>query len=818
MTRPDSPGTGGPVRGKRPAARRDSSERPARASRPPLSPSDTAALHLPSLRDARPGPQAPERPAQPTGSIPRTTNAERHTSSFGPVADDRPQRRPSQPTGSIPRTAHTERHTSSFRPVGEERPAARPRPAEAPRPKAAPRPAPSPRVPKRDVPARSHAATRSVQAERDRTPDPSAMRRPRRPVRIALAAVLALALVAGAGLGIDALLNGQRIYEGVRIGGVDVAGMTVEEAREAVDAAYGARVRQGRGIIFANEEAARTVDVASQLAEEEATAQQISVEEARERKLLWVAEAAALGAELPLGELVDEAFAVGRAGGMSERADAAMNGHDVKLRLQFDEEAVEALATSIDDTVGEPREDWGVAVKDGRAEVTEGHDGTIIDRADLQGRLQAGYLSDHSDDFSFVAETGYAPLRIGEEQAQATAAVVQAALDAGATFSFEGAVWNLKAADIGPWVTTSVKEADDGWRLVPSIDDQTARGDLRKLIHKAGFSADAVVSFLVEEAEVWVSTAPGSRYPLLAEALRAANEELFGAFDATGTVPEVPPATPSVNIEWGAAPEQCTFKQAVNLGLIGVISRYTTEFNDGAGTENRRQNIRTAADILNNSVCEADGGIWSFNAVLGETTEEKGFAAAHAIINGEYDDAIGGGICQVATTVFNAVYEAGFPITERHNHSLYISTYPTGRDAAIAYPDLNLTWENDSTSDVLMRTRYNDGSITVTLYGIDPGYVVTTKTGDWAEGEKYQTKTVVDKNEPEGTRYVKTAGADGRSVTVHRIVRDRSGNVRHEEDFASNYAPIDEVVVVGPSAPAPPPEEQEESSVLPTGD
>ena len=208
-----------------------------------------------------------------------------------------------------------------------------------------------------------------------------------------------------------------------------------------------------------------------------------------------------------------------------------------------------------------------------------------------------------------------------------------------------------------------------------------------------------------------------------------------------------------------------------------------------------------------------------------EATEEAGFQAAHAIINGEYDDAIGGGICQVATTVFNAVYEAGYPVTERRNHSLYISSYPTGRDAAIAYPDLDLTWVNDGTSDVLMRSRYTDSSLTVTLYGIDPGYVVSTQTGDWETGEPFKKRTKVDESEPEGTRYVKTAGADGRSVTVHRTVRDRAGNVLHEEDFTSNYAPIDEVTVVGPNTPTREREDadkeatdKEEASVLSTGD
>ena len=175
--------------------------------------------------------------------------------------------------------------------------------------------------------------------------------------------------------------------------------------------------------------------------------------------------------------------------------------------------------------------------------------------------------------------------------------------------------------------------------------------------------------------------------------------------------------------------------------------------------------------------------------------------------------------------MFNAVYEAGYPVTERRNHSLYISSYPTGRDDAIAYPDLDLTWVNDGTSDVLMRSRYTDSSLTVTLYGIDPGYVVSTQTGDWETGEPFKKRTKVDESEPEGTRYVKTAGADGRSVTVHRTVRDRAGNVLHEEDFTSNYAPIDEVTVVGPNTPTREREDtdkeatdKEEASVLSTGD
>lgn len=623
----------------------------------------------------------------------------------------------------------------------------------------------------------------------------------RRRIPIAVVVFAVVVLLAGAVFGIDQLVNGTRIYQGVSVGSVDVSGMTADDARTAVSAAYGEGLSDTRGFIFASEEARSSIDVDTELAQQEAQAEQLSVEEAREDKKLWVAEAGALGVHVPVSDLVEEAFAVGRSTGLAGRIEAAMSGVNVPVRLAFDEEAVEALAADIDASIGEPRQDWDVAVdEEGRTSLVEGHDGAIVDRDQFNELLTQGFLSRDPHGFSFVAQVDYAPLRIDEAAAEATRAVVQAVLDEGVSFSFEGNEWSLSARDIAPWIATSVQQAGEGFVLMPRLDEKTARSDLLQLIRDAGFASAVTVSFEAREGEVWVTAAEGSRYPLVADALDRADAALFGSFD--GREASSVAQAPSIEIGWGAAPGRCTFDEALDLGLIEEISSFTTEYNDGAGTANRRHNIHRAADLLTNSVAKAAGGEWSFNAVMGEANEENGFQAAHAIVNGEYEDAIGGGICQVATTVFNAVFESGFPVTERRNHSLYISSYPTGRDAAIAYPDLDLTWVNDGTSDVLLRTRYTDSTLTVTLYGIDPGYSVTSQTGDWTEGEPYRQRTVVDENEPEGTRYVKTAGADGRCVTVHRVVRDRAGTVRHEEDFSSNYAPIDEVTVVGPNTPA----------------
>jgi vancomycin resistance protein YoaR len=200
---------------------------------------------------------------------------------------------------------------------------------------------------------------------------------------------------------------------------------------------------------------------------------------------------------------------------------------------------------------------------------------------------------------------------------------------------------------------------------------------------------------------------------------------------------------------------------------------------------------------MDNSIIRAQGGQWSFNDVVGESSAATGFLGAGTILDGEIVDDVGGGICQVATTVFNAVYLSGFPIVERHNHSLYLSNYPAGRDAAISYPYLDLRWKNDSNSDVLLTMSYTETSVLAQLYSVNPGYVVSTEIGDWEEGETFSTQTIETEDIEALTSYTKTKGVNGKKISITRTVKDAEGNTLHTQVFSSVYDAIDEVIVVG---------------------
>ena len=159
---------------------------------------------------------------------------------------------------------------------------------------------------------------------------------------------------------------------------------------------------------------------------------------------------------------------------------------------------------------------------------------------------------------------------------------------------------------------------------------------------------------------------------------------------------------------------------------------------------------------------------------------------------------MGGGVCQVATTIFNAVYEAGLPIDMRFNHSLYIASYPDGRDASVSYPDLDFVWSNSLESDVLLKTDSTETTVTAKLYGVYTGYRVETEVSDWTEGAKYSTSFETDEALQPGMYYLKKNGQDGRTISVTRSVYDKDGTPIEVRVFPSNYQAQNEVYVVGP--------------------
>jgi vancomycin resistance protein YoaR len=239
------------------------------------------------------------------------------------------------------------------------------------------------------------------------------------------------------------------------------------------------------------------------------------------------------------------------------------------------------------------------------------------------------------------------------------------------------------------------------------------------------------------------------------------------------------------------------------MGIVGPVGGYTTTY---GGEANRLHNVRLVAQLIDNTLI-APGAVFSFNQTTGERTADKGFLEAPVIINGELQTGLGGGVCQVSTTVFNAAYEAGLSIESRTNHALYISHYPLGRDATVNYPDIDLRFKNDTGRWLLLRTFIGSSSLTVNLYGTPVDRRVVSEPGPLEVTGPVPVEKVEDPDMLVGETAVIETGEPPRETSVRRIVYGADGKVMYDTTWRSEYSAEPTVMHVG-TKPKPKPKKQ----------
>jgi vancomycin resistance protein YoaR len=146
------------------------------------------------------------------------------------------------------------------------------------------------------------------------------------------------------------------------------------------------------------------------------------------------------------------------------------------------------------------------------------------------------------------------------------------------------------------------------------------------------------------------------------------------------------------------------------------IGQYLTFFN--ASNKERSFNIQLAANAINNHVV-FPGQTFSFNKVVGKRTEQKGYLPAPIIVKGELAEGIGGGICQVSSTLFNAVDNSGLKIVQRYSHSKSVRYVPHGRDATVSWYGPDFKFMNKYNQPILIKARTYEGKLIVSIYSSD---------------------------------------------------------------------------------------------------
>lgn len=554
-----------------------------------------------------------------------------------------------------------------------------------------------------------------------------------KPVLVALGAV---AVLAGGAYAAAGALASDRVPRGTTVAGVAVGGQTPEEARRTLSEALADRV-----------DAPFTVTVDSESTTVEPSSAGLSHD--------LDATVAAAGA--------------GDSWAPDRLWDYWTGGDEVDPVISVAEERLTAATEQLGEELGTAPVDGTVAFTGSSVRTTEAVTGEVLDEDQVREALTAAYLTeDPSVELDLVEVE---PEISDADVEQAVDELANPALAAPVTLVFGETPVKLRPADYARALSL---EPEDG-ALALAIDPDVL-GDLVGDATASDAAVDATVALVDGKPKV-VPAKPGVTFD---------DEDAYDTFLDLVTQPD---GERTGEVEAQVDEPDFTTKDARQLGITERVSTFTTYY---PHADYRNTNIGRAAELVDGTVLRP-GETFSMNDTVGERTRENGFTTGFVISDGILREDLGGGVSQMATTLFNAMFFAGLEDVEHRPHSFYIDRYPVGREATVVWGALDLRFRNDTDHGVLISARVTpstpatQGVVTVSMW--------STKTWDITAraSERYAY------TEPD-VRYLQTpdcyayTGSSGFQIDVFRDFREPgSDEVVRTETFHTTYTPSDSV-------------------------
>jgi vancomycin resistance protein YoaR len=405
----------------------------------------------------------------------------------------------------------------------------------------------------------------------------------------------------------------------------------------------------------------------------------------------------------------------------------------VVFQVSKDQVATAVVALEGDDRT--PAAEPTVELVDDKFKVVPGVPGAGLDPARVAAALPGAATARGAGDgpVRVVVDRGaIAPIG-GDAAAEEAAAGVESLVGQPVEIQTSAGNRTVAPSQLRTWVTLST--APDG-KVAVDLDPTRVAEGLRSLFKDiAGGPVDA--HFTVE----------GGKPVIVPE---QAGKVCCGEGAAATIIGALRGGAHSVALDLVDGAPAFTSAEAAKLGIIEEVGQPTVfgPTTKHACCEPRVQNIHRIADLVRGQVIRP-GDTFSINALIGPRTRAKGFTEAGAIIDGEHGTAIGGGISQFATTLFNASLFSGLDFGEYQSHSLYFTRYPRGHEATLSYPHPDLKVKNTTPYGVLIWPEYTGTTLTVHLYSthyvdVALGEVTTSPAGACTKYTTPRTRTYLD--------------------------------------------------------------------------
>ena len=510
----------------------------------------------------------------------------------------------------------------------------------------------------------------------------------------------------------------------------------------------------------------------------------------------WTPTLAELGIRLNIDDAVYEAMSYGRDNhvltSLLRPLGIGEGNVNVSIAIFVDQPVYDAALLEFSREAGLAPQDAAITVVDGVATITADRDGIAFDGASAETNVlrilrtvDPTANTDHPiATVALLAHDQPAAVRVADLAPVET--LIKNALSEPMTFSGGGQRWTLATNELAKLIVVRPAGGNDSPIVV--LNDSSLRSIATRIANDVNRTAiDAAVDSSGAVARL-IDPQPGLAVRI-DDFVSAINQAfLDGKHDVSVPLDETMPTTTTDDV----------------LQQMGVTELLAVGISDFAGSEpGRVQNVEVSAKLVD-GVMVPPGGEFTFNHSIGEINVTPGFVPAGASENGIAGTAVGGGVCQVTTTIFRAALKAGMPITEWWPHAYRNIYYEQGGwapgfDASIQQPDddpfngSDLVFENPTDGWLLLRSRISDETIlTIELYGVPNGYTVEVddpiyENVIWAEGMAVQES--VDPNLPEGTIKEIQPARDGMSITVIRRVFAADGAEISTDAFVSTYEP-----------------------------
>lgn len=599
-----------------------------------------------------------------------------------------------------------------------------------------------------------------------------------RPFLLGFAATLALGVlgVAAASTAV-ALSSGERVLPGISVGGISVAGLDRETARERlVDELP--PVDTGAAVV-ATEQLDQTITYAD------------------------------LGRAYDLDHMLDAAFGVGRGDGVLvdgfARLRALVQPQSVAVAVTpFEPTALERAARAVAATASTaPVQAY---VERTTFAVHPATDGWGLDAAAVHDALAAALDTTSPDDVRVELAATPLPATVSTAEADAAAAdAVATARELALTIpgaAEDEATLTLDGDRIAPWLRFGPAEGTD---YAVHVDAKLLAAGVAQLA--ADVDRDPVdATFTVAGGGLGgvVASADGRTLDATASA-----DALFALLRDRPAAPDTASMELVVDV---TEPALTTADAEALLPQMRLVSSWTTNYVPGDGNGFGANISIGAWDLDGYNI--APGEWFSFWGGIGPVTLERGYKYGGAIINGRSvpNGALAGGICSTSTTLFNAAMRMGLEIGERENHFYYIDRYPTGLDATVLIIDdamTDMTFRNDTEYPIVIRGYGTPGQVTFQMWSVPTGRSVALSAPLISNRSSAIETTQLDPSMAPGTSRRVEYPHDGFNVSVSRTVYAADGTVVHQNTWFSDYHTVNGITLVGPAraAAADPPAE-----------